>query len=32
MIDLFLILKESSIQFSKTVAVNAGKDCRIETL
>jgi hypothetical protein len=32
MIDLFLILKETSIQFSKTDALDVGKDNRLETL
>jgi hypothetical protein len=32
MIDLFLILKETSIQFSKTAALDVGKDSRLEIL
>jgi hypothetical protein len=32
MIDLFLILKETSIQFSITAALDAGKDSRLEIL
>jgi hypothetical protein len=32
MIDLFLILKETSIQFSKTDALGVGTDSRLEIL
>jgi hypothetical protein len=32
MIALFLILKETSIQFSKTAALHVGKDSRLETM
>jgi hypothetical protein len=32
MIDLFLILKETSMKFSKTAALDVGKDSRLETL
>jgi hypothetical protein len=32
MIDLFLIFKETSIEFSKTAALDVGKDSRLESL
>jgi hypothetical protein len=32
MIGLFLILKETSIHFSKTASLDAGKDSRLEIL
>jgi hypothetical protein len=32
MIDLFLILKETSIHFSKKAALGVGKDSRLEIL
>jgi hypothetical protein len=32
MIDLFLILKETSIHFSKTAALDVEKDSRLEIL